>query len=164
MSDNEISKNELLRQRRSVIKAVGGSAVMLSVSGLAACGGSDDAASPAQSASRPAPAAPQPAPEPAQMPEQQPMDEPQAMDDGAGAAADEMPRLDPEDPQAQALAYVHDATEVNASEQPRYEAGQLCSNCALYTGNDGEAWGPCSIFPGKLVNADGWCVTWAPKA
>lgn len=164
MSDKKISEDGRLRDRRSVIKAVGGSAVMFSVSGLAACGGNEDTASPAPAASQPEPAAPQPVSQPAQTPEQQPMDNAQTMGDSGAASADSMPRLDPADPQARALAYVHDASEVNATEQPRYEAGQLCSNCALYTGDDGEAWGPCSIFPGKLVNADGWCVTWAPKA
>ena len=28
---------------------------------------------------------------------------------------------------------------------------------------DGDAWRPCQIFPGKLVNAKGWCSVWAPK-
>jgi len=40
----------------------------------------------------------------------------------------------------------------------------MCSNCALIQGNDGDEWRPCQIFPGKLVNANGWCSVWAPKA
>jgi len=39
-------------------------------------------------------------------------------------AASEAPQLDPADPQAKALAYVH----VSATE------GQNCANCQLYTG------------------------------
>ena len=42
-------------------------------------------------------------------------------------------------------------------------ADQNCANCALIAGNDGDEWRPCQIFPGKLVNAKGWCSVWAPK-
>jgi hypothetical protein len=63
-------------------------------------------------------------------------------------------QLDPQNPQAKALQYTH------KSEKPE----QNCSNCALIQGNDGEAWRPCSIFPGKLVNSEGWCAAWAKKA
>ncbi|MDH5620575.1 MAG: high-potential iron-sulfur protein [Gammaproteobacteria bacterium] len=31
-------------------------------------------------------------------------------------------------------------------------------------GNDGDEWRPCQIFPGKVVNAAGWCSVWAAKA
>ncbi|MBT8084421.1 MAG: High potential iron-sulfur protein [Woeseia sp.] len=75
-----------------------------------------------------------------------------------------MPRLAEDDPLAQSLSYVHDASSVDSAKQPRYESGQVCSNCALYTGGDGEEWGPCSIFPGKQVKASGWCSVYAPKA
>jgi hypothetical protein len=43
-------------------------------------------------------------------------------------------------------------------------AEQHCSNCALIQGEEGAQWRPCQIFPGKLVNSDGWCSVWAPKA
>lgn len=62
--------------------------------------------------------------------------------------ASDAPRLDPEDPQAQALAYVH----VSATE------GQNCANCRLYTGEADAEWDPCAIFPGKQVAAEGWCL------
>ena len=38
------------------------------------------------------------------------------------------------DPQAAALGYVADATKVNKAKFPKYAAGQVCSNCALYQG------------------------------
>ena len=69
-------------------------------------------------------------------------------------AADEMPKLDPEDTTAKALEYVH--------ESPDPE--KLCKNCQLYTGEADAEWGPCAIFPGKLVNAEGWCKSWIVKA
>jgi hypothetical protein len=31
------------------------------------------------------------------------------------------------------------------------------------TGKEGDEWRPCNVFPGKLVNANGWCKVWAPK-
>ena len=78
------------------------------------------------------------------------------------AVAAEMPKLAEDDAQAKALAYKHDARTVDSTQQPRYQAGQACDNCALYQGADGDTWGGCSIFPGKLVNADGWCNVYAP--
>ena len=69
-----------------------------------------------------------------------------------GAA--DMPRVDPEDAQAKALSYTH------ASPNPE----TLCSNCRLYTGAADSEWGGCTIFPGKVVAADGWCSAWVKKA
>lgn len=60
--------------------------------------------------------------------------------------------LDPNDPQAKALAYVHVSTEKGAN----------CANCQLFTGNADE-WGPCGIFPGKQVASAGWCSAWVKK-
>ncbi len=74
-----------------------------------------------------------------------------------------MPKLAEDDPQAKSLSYVHDATNVDSAKQPRYKAGQICANCALYQGKAGDEWGGCSIFPGKAVNANGWCSVYAPK-
>jgi hypothetical protein len=68
-------------------------------------------------------------------------------------------QLSEDDPTAKALSYVHDAS---ASDK-RTDDTALCSNCNLYQGADGEEWGPCAIFPGKLVKADGWCASWVKK-
>ncbi len=80
------------------------------------------------------------------------------------AAAQDMPQLTEDDPMAQAMKYVHDAGSVDAASRPNPAPEQACSNCALIQGADGDAWRPCQIFPGKLVNANGWCSVWAPKA
>lgn len=66
--------------------------------------------------------------------------------------------LDPADPQAAALGYVTDTTTVDAASYPTHTNEQMCSNCALYLEGGG-----CSIFPGKMVNANGWCAAYAPK-
>lgn len=82
----------------------------------------------------------------------------------APAAAQDMPKLALDNPQAKALSYVHDAANVDKSKQPRYQEGQNCANCALFQAKGDEEWAGCSIFPGKLVNAAGWCSAYAPKA
>ena len=74
--------------------------------------------------------------------------------------AQDLPKLALDDPQAAALMYVEDAS---ASTAPNFKPGSNCDNCALIQGNDGDAWRPCGIFPGKAVAAAGWCSAWAPK-
>jgi hypothetical protein len=82
---------------------------------------------------------------------------------GEAAAQGSVPHLDEKDPLAVAMGYVHDAKKVDASKVPQYKPGSLCSNCLQIQGKDGEQWRPCNIFPGKLVNADGWCKVWVAK-
>jgi hypothetical protein len=81
----------------------------------------------------------------------------------APAATNGMPQISEDDPQAKSLAYVHDATSIDTAKQPRYKAGQVCSNCALFQGKADAEWAGCSIFPGKAVKATGWCSVYAPK-
>jgi hypothetical protein len=68
------------------------------------------------------------------------------------------------DAQATALGYKADATKVDKAKQPKYAAGQLCSNCALFQGAAGAAAGLCPLFAGKQVAAKGWCSAYAKKA
>jgi hypothetical protein len=83
---------------------------------------------------------------------------------GTPAQAQELEQISEDDPVAQSLKYTHDASTVDAASRTNPAENQLCSNCALIQGEEGEQWRPCQIFPGKLVNADGWCSVWAPKA
>lgn len=76
---------------------------------------------------------------------------------GTAGAAD---LISETDPQAAALGYKADATKA----EKRTDATALCSNCNFYTGKAGEASGPCALFQGKLVAANGWCTAWAKKA
>lgn len=80
-----------------------------------------------------------------------------------GFAAD-VPRVDEANPQATALGYKHDASEVDTAKFTRYEPGQTCANCQLYTGAADSEWGPCGLFAGQHVAAAGWCSAWVPKA
>lgn len=71
--------------------------------------------------------------------------------------------LDVKDPAAQAQGYVEDAAQVEAKKYPAFVSGQSCGNCLLLEGKEGESYRPCSIFPGKLVNSNGWCKSWTPE-
>ncbi len=79
------------------------------------------------------------------------------------ALAQDLPHLSEDDAMAGAMKYTHDASTVDRASRANPAADQDCANCALITGNDGDAWRPCQIFPGKVVSAKGWCSVWAPK-
>ena len=138
--------HDVIRQRRQFLKTFGSTALLVPLVGIAACSGGEEPAAPA---AKPA-ATPRPEPMPAS-------DAPKAE-----AATSTAAKLSEDDPQAKSLSYVHDATTLEDS-QTRYQPGQACANCALYTGGNGAEWGGCSIFPGKQVKATGWCSVYAPK-
>jgi hypothetical protein len=80
------------------------------------------------------------------------------------AQADDLPHLTADDPMGGAMKYTDDASSVDPASRNNPAADQDCANCALVQGADGDEWRPCQIFPGKSVNAAGWCSVWAPKA
>ena len=141
--------------RRRFLMLVGGSALAVPVASLTGCSGEES----------PAPAKPEAMPESAGGMTEAAEAVEEVMEEAAAeapAATAELPQLSEDDPTAVSLGYVHDATTVDTAKYARYEAGQQCSNCALFQG-DGE-WAGCSIFPGKAVKATGWCSVYAPKA
>ena len=73
------------------------------------------------------------------------------------------PHVDEKESLAVAMGYVHDAKKVDASKVPQFKPGSHCANCLQLTGKEGDEWRPCNIFPGKLVNANGWCKVWVAK-
>jgi High potential iron-sulfur protein len=73
-------------------------------------------------------------------------------------------KVDEKDPQAVALGYFADATKTDTKKFPKYAAGQLCNNCALYQGKAADASGGCPLFAGKQVAGKAWCNAWAKKA
>jgi hypothetical protein len=149
MTDNY----DTTESRRRFLKFVGGGALILPVAGLTACSGGDNAEAPSTAA--PAPSQPETAPA---------SEAPPADDAGATGERGGMPRLDENDPQAQALGYVHEAVDADTTKYPQYVAGQMCSICAQYQGGADEEWASCSIFPGRLVKSMGWCSVYVPKA
>ena len=62
-------------------------------------------------------------------------------------------QLSVDDPTAKALQYTHESTVDGAN----------CANCMYIQGDAGAEWRPCAIFPGKNVNAKGWCTAWVKK-
>ena len=67
------------------------------------------------------------------------------------------------DPQAVAMNYKADAIKVDKTKQPKYSAGQMCGNCALFQGAAGVASGICPLFAGKQVSSKAWCSAYAKK-
>ena len=78
-----------------------------------------------------------------------------------GARAQAM--VDEKDAQAAALGYVADAKRVDSKKFPKFAAGQLCSNCALYQGKAADKVAGCPLFGVKQVAGPGWCSAWAKK-
>jgi len=72
--------------------------------------------------------------------------------------ADDLPHLTLDDPTAKALNYTEDAGKAPAPHQ----VGQSCANCNFFQGA-AAAYGPCQLFPGKTVNAKGWCSGYTNK-
>jgi hypothetical protein len=122
---------------------------------LAACSPPPPPAAPAPSAAPADPPSPAPAPAPAA--EAPP---PAAETPAAGA---ELPLADESSPNSVALGYVSDASRVDTARHPTFVAGSNCANCALYLGAPGSEAGPCPLFPGQRVAAEGWCSAWARK-
>src|SRR3546814_16923275 len=58
-------------------------------------------------------------------------------------------KVDESDPTAVAMGYKRDATQIDKAKQTRYVPGEECSNCQLFQGKPGDAWGPGPISPGK---------------
>jgi hypothetical protein len=80
------------------------------------------------------------------------------------AQAADLPHLTPDDPTAKALGYHDDAKTVDSKQFASFQQGQTCSTCLQLQGSPGQDWRPCNIFPGKVVNANGWCQVWVKKA
>ncbi|MCB0345329.1 MAG: high-potential iron-sulfur protein [Bdellovibrionales bacterium] len=74
------------------------------------------------------------------------------------------------DPTATALGYVNDAaSSAERSARGAEGAKQHCENCILFAtaphkidGHEG-MWGKCNVIQSGLVNAKGWCKSWALK-
>jgi hypothetical protein len=72
-------------------------------------------------------------------------------------------KVSEDDELARELGYRLDATTVDAGKWPLYEKGHVCAKCQQFHGRQGDEWGPCDIFSGKLVHASGWCSEWVER-
>ena len=80
---------------------------------------------------------------------------------GALAAVPAGPRtaLTEQEAAAKVLGYRQDARSVDAHAFPAWRRGQSCATCALIEFGTARLRG-CSLFPGRLVAASGWCSGW----
>lgn len=81
----------------------------------------------------------------------------------AARAEDDFPTLKEDDTTAKSIAYVADASKVDAKAFPMYKPGQDCSNCKLYTSENGAPKGVCELVLGQYVLAKAWCKSWEPR-
>lgn len=77
---------------------------------------------------------------------------------GAQPGAKRTP-LEEQEVAAKAVAYQQDARKVDPRRFPAYRRGQSCTTCALIDFGTAPMRG-CSLFPGRLVAAAGWCNVW----
>lgn len=148
-----------MNDRRAFLKLASGSALLIPLGGISACSKQEPVATPAPTATTAASgelktvSAPVPAAEVA--PTQAPAT--------AATPAGNLPHLDLSDPTAKSLGYHQDASTIDAAKYPQHLAGQACRKCIQFKGGATDSWGPCTIFTGKQVNANGWCTAFAAK-
>ncbi len=89
------------------------------------------------------------------------------LSDPTVAFAQDLPLVQESDPQAKALGYHADASKVDVKKWPKRAgaegAKQFCYNCQFYQTKEDpkkSKAAPCTIFPGKRVEAKGWCNSW----
>ncbi|MGH8455148.1 MAG: high-potential iron-sulfur protein [Nevskiales bacterium] len=81
------------------------------------------------------------------------------------AAEAALPHLAESDPTAKALGYTENAAKIDPAKEPTYKQGTKCSSCSLYQSAQAQkGYAPCGAFPGKTVNANGWCRAFAAKS
>ena len=81
---------------------------------------------------------------------------PLALTAAPATAAADLPLISEQDPAAKAVHYVEDASRAEGA-----ASGADCSNCSIYGALAGTSKGTCTLFPGKLVKAAGWCNKWS---
>ncbi|EXJ16106.1 high-potential iron-sulfur protein [Imhoffiella purpurea] len=91
---------------------------------------------------------------------------------GVGTARAQAPAnaVAADDPTAVALKYHADATQsdrVAAARPGLPPEEQHCANCQFMLPDAAGAtdeWKGCQLFPGKLINVNGWCASWTLRA
>lgn len=82
-------------------------------------------------------------------------------------AAKPLPMVGETEPMAKTLGYHADAAKVDIKKWPKRGQAdgktQFCHTCILFNAAKPttEKQGPCSLFAGKNVSANGWCNSWA---
>jgi hypothetical protein len=81
----------------------------------------------------------------------------------AARQAHALEKVREDDELARQVGYKQDASQVDASKWPLYEKGHVCAKCQFFHGRQGDEWGPCEVFGGKLVRSRGWCSEWTGR-
>jgi len=156
-------------QRRRFLRLFGTAAAALPVTAIIGCSDDQPPTPASQSqASDPEPQSQQDQPtDPASPPREEMESAAEQGREATERASSELQKLSLDDPTAKALGYKHDAANVDLQKYPQRgraeAANHYCSNCTLFQGSEGDQWGPCTLFPGKLVNANGWCSGYTPR-
>ena len=68
-----------------------------------------------------------------------------------------------DDPVARSLLYYPNSVDVPADHPlaTTHQPSQTCATCVHVRGEPGESTRKCPAYPGRLVNAEGWCSLWA---
>jgi hypothetical protein len=85
--------------------------------------------------------------------------------ESAPSLAAAVPHLAESDANAKALGYVENAAKLDPAKEANFKKGSHCASCSLYQAAQAAGgYAPCAAFPGKSVNANGWCRAFAAKA
>jgi hypothetical protein len=81
----------------------------------------------------------------------------------ASLQSEDNPSVQAEDPVARALAYYPNSNDVPADHPlaTTHKPEQTCATCVHLRGDSGDSLRRCPTFPGRRVNAQGWCTLWA---
>lgn len=78
------------------------------------------------------------------------------------AAAAERTLLDEKEPAALKIGYVANSRKVDPAANPGFKRSHTCATCAFIDFGTARQRG-CSLVPGRLVEAGGWCRLWKLK-
>lgn len=75
----------------------------------------------------------------------------------------QLPTVRAEDPVARAVLYYPNSKDVPADHPlaVTHKPEQSCETCVHVRGKPGDDPRRCPMFPGRLINANGWCSLWA---
>jgi hypothetical protein len=88
---------------------------------------------------------------------------PVAMAGCASLPGSQSPAVKADDPVARAVAYYPNSADVPADNPlaTNHDPAQTCSNCLHRRESVGNDKLLCPTFPGRVVDATGWCMLWA---
>ena len=71
--------------------------------------------------------------------------------------------LSTDDPMAKRLGYTKNTSTVDNQKYPKHSNEQRCAGCSQFQGSTSDPSGSCRLFAGKIVDSNGWCMSWNKK-